>query len=131
VPILAVTFEKAVRGFHWVNFKKAWYPDRELFCGDTIGANGVINGEECAWVGPNFQPLCKRFTGGPMEPCETLHITARTRLQGGQQLGPVTKTRPVHIVMRGWATGDIRVYDSDRICNPLKPECAGDYIDGN
>jgi streptogramin lyase len=126
-------WERRFRGFHWINFKNAWYPsDREPFCGNYLGASAVIFDEECAWVGPNNQPICKRFSGGPMDPCTTLHITARTRFQAGHEVPPLPpKTNPFHIVMRAWGTGDIKVYNSDQICNPMRPECAGDFIVGN
>lgn len=125
-------WERRFRGFHWYNYKKAWYPgDRKPVCIDDIGTNHVIEENECDWVGPNNQPLCKPFSGGPGDPCETLHITARTRFQAGREALGFKKVIPIHVVMRAWATGDIHVYNSDQICNPMKPACTGDHVISN
>lgn len=117
-------YNRRQKAFFWYNYTETWYPtDREPVCTNDPGTTYILEGEECAWVGPNHQKWCKRY----VIPCQTTHITARNRFEVGQDLG-VRKTVPKSVVARIYPSGQVLLYETDQICNPQQSSCLGKFL---
>jgi hypothetical protein len=118
-------WKRKVTGFFYFNGVEAWWPhNREPNCSRYMGANFVVEPEECDYVGPNHQERCAPLT---FMPCEQTHISARDKFQAGAEGFGVRKVNPFNFVVRMFYSGWWGVYKTDKICNPLRESCIGDY----
>jgi hypothetical protein len=119
-------YNRRQKSFFWYNYVEAWYPPREPICINDVGVSFAVENEECAWVGPNHQKMCKPLTF----PCQVTHISARNRWQAGKEVLEARKLVPYSVVARIFANGQILLYETTDICNPIRESCLGKFLKG-